>query len=35
LSVTKDAVPTNWDGNISSLPKLAELLTGKVPRVRP
>ncbi len=32
LSVTKDAVPTNWDGNISSLPKLAELLTGKVPQ---
>ncbi len=30
LSVIKDAVPINWNGEIATLPKLAELLTGKV-----
>ncbi|MBD2175859.1 CHAT domain-containing protein [Pseudanabaena sp. FACHB-1998] len=30
LSVLKNAIPTNWNGTISSLPKLAELLTGQV-----
>ncbi|MDX2253942.1 MAG: filamentous hemagglutinin N-terminal domain-containing protein, partial [Pseudanabaenaceae cyanobacterium bins.39] len=30
LSVLKNAVPTNWNGTISALPKLAELLTGQV-----
>ena len=30
LSVAKNAVPTDWNGEIASLPKLAELLTGKV-----
>ncbi|MBD2177938.1 CHAT domain-containing protein [Pseudanabaena sp. FACHB-1998] len=29
LAVTKNAVPTTWNGTISALPKLAELLTGK------
>ena len=29
LSVAKNAVPTDWNGEIASLPKLAELLTGK------
>jgi len=31
LQVTNNAVPTNWNGKITELPKLAELLTGKVP----
>jgi filamentous hemagglutinin family protein len=31
LQVTNNAVPTNWNGRITELPKLAELLTGKVP----
>jgi filamentous hemagglutinin family protein len=31
LQVTSNAVPTNWSGKITELPKLAELLTGKVP----
>ncbi|PZU96162.1 MAG: hypothetical protein DCE90_10485 [Pseudanabaena sp.] len=29
LSVAKNAVPTNWNGEITTLPRLAELLTGK------
>ncbi|GBO52301.1 hypothetical protein APA_5391 [Pseudanabaena sp. lw0831] len=31
LQVTNNAIPTNWNGKITELPKLAELLTGKVP----
>jgi filamentous hemagglutinin family protein len=31
LQVTNNAVPANWNGKIAELPKLAELLTGKVP----
>jgi filamentous hemagglutinin family protein len=31
LQVTNNAVPSNWNGKITELPKLAELLTGKVP----
>ena len=31
LQVTNNAIPTNWDGKITELPQLAELLTGKVP----
>ncbi|MCA6534532.1 MAG: CHAT domain-containing protein [Pseudanabaena sp. M158S2SP1A06QC] len=31
LQVTNNAIPTNWSGKITELPKLAELLTGKVP----
>ncbi|CAN1208754.1 Filamentous haemagglutinin FhaB/tRNA nuclease CdiA-like TPS domain-containing protein [Tumidithrix helvetica PCC 7403] len=31
LQVTANAIPTNWSGKITELPKLAELLTGKVP----
>jgi filamentous hemagglutinin family protein len=31
LQVTNNAVPANWNGKITELPKLAELLTGKVP----
>ncbi|CAN1210505.1 Filamentous haemagglutinin FhaB/tRNA nuclease CdiA-like TPS domain-containing protein [Tumidithrix helvetica PCC 7403] len=31
LQVTSNAVPSNWSGKITELPKLAELLTGKVP----
>ena len=31
LQVTAGAVPSNWNGKITELPKLAELLTGKVP----
>ena len=31
LQVTNNAVPTNWNGKITELPKLAEMLTGKVP----
>ncbi|MEE3718346.1 CHAT domain-containing protein [Tumidithrix elongata RA019] len=30
LQVTSNAVPSNWSGKITELPKLAELLTGKV-----
>ncbi len=30
LQVTSNAVPTQWNGKITELPKLAELLTGKV-----
>ncbi|NUN63345.1 CHAT domain-containing protein [Pseudanabaena biceps] len=29
LSISKDAIPSNWNGAIASLPKLAESLTGK------
>ncbi|MBD2176556.1 CHAT domain-containing protein [Pseudanabaena sp. FACHB-1998] len=29
LSVVKNAVPSDWNGSITTLPKLAELLTGK------
>ncbi|MEE3719893.1 filamentous hemagglutinin N-terminal domain-containing protein [Tumidithrix elongata RA019] len=31
LQVTANAIPSNWSGKITDLPKLAELLTGKVP----
>ena len=31
LQVTGNAIPTNWNGKITELPQLAELLTGKVP----
>ncbi|TYQ26984.1 CHAT domain-containing protein [Pseudanabaena sp. UWO311] len=31
LQVTNNAIPANWNGKITELPKLAELLTGKVP----
>ncbi|MEE3715755.1 CHAT domain-containing protein [Tumidithrix elongata RA019] len=31
LQVTANAIPSNWSGKITELPKLAELLTGKVP----
>ncbi|MEE3715756.1 CHAT domain-containing protein [Tumidithrix elongata RA019] len=31
LQVTANAIPSNWNGQITELPKLAELLTGKVP----
>jgi filamentous hemagglutinin family protein len=31
LQVTNNAVPSDWNGRITELPKLAELLTGKVP----
>ncbi|PZV16248.1 MAG: hypothetical protein DCF20_08920, partial [Pseudanabaena sp.] len=31
LQVTNNAVPSDWNGKITELPKLAELLTGKVP----
>ena len=30
FAVTKDVIPTTWNGAIATLPKLAELLTGKV-----
>ncbi|PZU96351.1 MAG: hypothetical protein DCE90_09860 [Pseudanabaena sp.] len=30
LSVSKNAIPTTWNGQIATLPKLAEALTGKV-----
>ena len=29
--MTGNAIPTNWNGKITELPQLAELLTGKVP----
>lgn len=29
LAVTRDIIPTNWNGTITALPKLAESLTGK------
>ncbi len=29
FAVTKDVIPTTWNGAIATLPKLAELLTGK------
>ncbi|MCY7333311.1 MAG: filamentous hemagglutinin N-terminal domain-containing protein [Pseudanabaena sp. CAN_BIN31] len=32
LQVTSNAVPTQWNGKIMELPKLAELLAGKVPQ---
>jgi filamentous hemagglutinin family protein len=31
LQVSANAIPSNWSGKITDLPKLAELLTGKVP----
>ncbi|TYQ30941.1 CHAT domain-containing protein [Pseudanabaena sp. UWO310] len=32
LQVTAQAVPTDWNGKITELPQLAEMLTGKVPQ---
>ena len=32
LQVTANAVPSSWNGKITELPQLAELLTGKVPQ---
>jgi len=31
LQVTSNSIPENWNGKITELPQLAELLTGKVP----
>ncbi|MEA5487420.1 MULTISPECIES: CHAT domain-containing protein [Pseudanabaena] len=31
LQVTNNAIPANWNGKITELPKLAELLTGQIP----